>query len=1489
MRGITEISDDGYEGVSALATEFDRIAGIQIFDEDTGILRDTYDILEDMATVFPTLTANQQQYLSELAAGKNQITVLESLLTNWEAVDKATVAAADSAGSAAKENEAVLNSIEGLSNQLTSSLQNMVSHDILNELIKDFYKLGIAIAGLFDNVIGQSALVGVALTSVSVALAFVLVKAGSFIKGLLELIKVNALATTSTNSLTVSLNVLGAAMTKHPLLFWTGVVATALTALYTVVKLNKDEFADWQSQLSSTADEIKATETEISTLQDKIKENTDLIAQAKLAINEDGTPADNSVYINNLEIENARIKANIATLEQENEARAESNHLLAQQALLTKDISYYQVGDDGITRLANYDMLEYLETLMNTGATIEQVREAYVDLNTALEEGYIIGLEGNEAQDEYIGNLIERYMAFIGIIGEIPDVSEKFLIPDTVPQSAKDYTDSMTALKKAQDNASKSVAYTLDEMEDLLKIAPKLEDAFEATNEGYILSLVEVTNEINNVVDAQEDAIESATEIAEANLKIIESELIKTTAVWSGIEAAYLYAEATGTMTEKIKENYETALNVRLALLNAKDAQLDLIDGYNKASDAITATTGKTSNYISSLSSLESQLATLTQAQYEYNTAGQISISTFESLISLSPSVLSTLINEQGQISINEQSWLNAAQAQAKYMAVAAQAGILDSILAMGSIDEALSYVTLTANDATDSFGDLSLKLADVRTHLEGFAETDEDFAKIEKTLTSASVAMDNIWAAYEALDFSTVTPSAVYSALAGGGSSSSGSGSSGSSSGSSDTDDTIDELKALYDFLEGELEFDYDMGVVSFRTYIETLGELNSMLADNDEYLDEYRANLIKLNDAVSTLFDQEIDDDLLQIEWMTRGGASDQEIIDAYRAIQEKISAQADYYRERGLEGEQEYLDDMGELWWKYQDLVEDRLQDIADTQAEMYKEISDMFADQMSDLMSAMQSDYKAEADALDYIIDMTMDLIQWEAEQLVSALEDQVDLYSEIIELKKASLQATKDEDDYNRQQEETISDIATLQSRIDKLSLDDSREAQAEKAALEEELYELQKDLADSQSEYALDKQLDALDAELEAFEQTKDDELEAQEDMLSSTEKLYQAALDRIDEGFDELYADILEWNYEYGNALQSEVISNWDLANATLEKHNMTIRETLELISQLASSSDAVTAYTADELKAQMQEAGADWYQAYLIGDEVGMKTASDKALALGTELGQLLGADVVRDEKSGEWTINGNPLFDGTSEFEKWQNLEDENEAVKSYITSMKENGTKWYELYQKSLEDGITEEEKKFYESEMERLAAQNVTYGNSIGSIVGEEVWRDPKSGVWYIGNEELFDKYPYYHTGGIVGDDSTLKQNETMAVLENGEMILDAKKEQSLFKLVDFTTDLASKFSNLDLSNASVNQSSIGGLQDMLSNFDMSGFEGLGGSFNPSISVVINSDGNFSEQSAEDFGNQIAEKTISGLAETMNRMGITNFGKYALKQ
>lgn len=100
------------------------------------------------------------------------------------------------------------------------------------------------------------------------------------------------------------------------------------------------------------------------------------------------------------------------------------------------------------------------------------------------------------------------------------------------------------------------------------------------------------------------------------------------------------------------------------------------------------------------------------------------------------------------------------------------------------------------------------------------------------------------------------------------------------------------------------------------------------------------------------------------------------------------------------------------------------------------------------------------------------------------------------------------------------------------------------------------------------------------------------------------------------------------------------------------------------------------------------------------------------------------------------------------------------------------------------------------------EKARLDKRNLTLGAMLGQY-GVNAYR--QNGTWYVdGGALLYEKYRkyIYHTGGIAGDQPTLKQNEILAVLEKGEAVLDAKKEAGLYRIIDFTTALSDKLSKL---------------------------------------------------------------------------------------
>lgn len=127
-----------------------KYAHISVFDEQTGQLRNYYDILSDLANVWDSLDKNAKAYLTTELAGKNRADVLTALMTNWEGVTKAMAYAEQSAGSAAKEQERYLTSVEGKLASLKNSWQELSTTTLDSDVVKGVLDLANAFVKLMS-------------------------------------------------------------------------------------------------------------------------------------------------------------------------------------------------------------------------------------------------------------------------------------------------------------------------------------------------------------------------------------------------------------------------------------------------------------------------------------------------------------------------------------------------------------------------------------------------------------------------------------------------------------------------------------------------------------------------------------------------------------------------------------------------------------------------------------------------------------------------------------------------------------------------------------------------------------------------------------------------------------------------------------------------------------------------------------------------------------------------------------------------------------------------------------------------------------------------------------------------------------------------------------------------------------------------------------------------------------------------------------------
>lgn len=445
--------------------------------------------------------------------------------------------------------------------------------------------------------------------------------------------------------------------------------------------------------------------------------------------------------------------------------------------------------------------------------------------------------------------------------------------------------------------------------------------------------------------------------------------------------------------------------------------------------------------------------------------------------------------------------------------------------------------------------------------------------------------------------------------------------------------------------------------------------------------------------------------------------------------------------------------------------------------------------------------LEDGYVSQKDGLEQILQLTQDLIKWENEQQIKALEDEKDAYSDIIDNKKEMLRITKEQADRERSVGDKLEAIAKLQAKISQLSLDDSREAQAQKRTLEEELAELQKELADEQSSYSYEVQEEALDKELEAFEETKDDEIEALENMLGSAEQLYQAAIARIEEDWDGLYSDLLSWNENYGSVLQSELVSAWDAASEAVQRYGSFVNalegvdndtnlgEHTGAISGSYGSSNAGDYGSATSILSAMKRNSLAWFTAS--DSERKSIEAAQKDLA--NEWKNTFGETLT--SKNGSWYREDGSLLYRLSN----------DEVGSAIVDKMKENADAWHTTSDTQAQQA---------------LAKENEKLAKLLSGYIGQQITKS-RDGTWWLGSSKLFD---VYHDGGIVGEKSKLKSNEVIAKLEAGELIIPKKPAKSL---LDMMYDSPSPHTRLVNGMIQTNPSVMDAVENITNNNDNS--------------------------------------------------------------
>ena len=149
------IATDGMaSSISELRNEVKTITGVDIMADAGGTeFKSTYQILKEISEVWQDISDVDQANLTELLAGKRNGNALIALLQNFDTVESALASANNAAGSAMKENETYLNSIQGSINRFTSAFQSLSSTILDSGVVKGIVDIGTSFIQLTENIV----------------------------------------------------------------------------------------------------------------------------------------------------------------------------------------------------------------------------------------------------------------------------------------------------------------------------------------------------------------------------------------------------------------------------------------------------------------------------------------------------------------------------------------------------------------------------------------------------------------------------------------------------------------------------------------------------------------------------------------------------------------------------------------------------------------------------------------------------------------------------------------------------------------------------------------------------------------------------------------------------------------------------------------------------------------------------------------------------------------------------------------------------------------------------------------------------------------------------------------------------------------------------------------------------------------------------------------------------------------------------------------
>lgn len=567
--------------------------------DSNGQIRSTYDILEDLSKQWDGLTKNEQEYIALTSAGSNQVQNFSALMENFAVAIDATTTAYGSAGSAAKENEKAMDTIDKKVQLLRSQFEQLVLGDGgLQEFGKDLLDVGISILKFANSDIGQ-AIIQTTLWTVGINGA---VKALGLLKGSQIVNWISTFITAMTAAKDSTIGFVGALELAN-----INPMVLAITALVAVVVAAKTAYDHWNVTLEEHVEKLKelksesdSAKTEVNSLQqslDGIKDKISQINPLELTSREELSILLEEEASLERQLRLAKAKAEITQKELEDEANKTLSS--TQYSGLS---GYY--GELPSGRSIGTEKVTSKQDLIDTYSAYQQITQSIKDLEQ--EQLQYVNSKGEIIDSEY-----ENYTALQSEIDSYKQTR------DSIENYGLTLVDTLNTTANAFDGNT--------QQEQAMK------DGIYALTDAFV-KLVNGANEANNTTDNLSSGV-IGVEDADENLNddLADSDdYLKELAKQAGV---------------------------------SEEELAELADSLHTSVEAIAEWLGGANDFKDSLSEISSGYQTLKDAAEEYNSTGTYSAETMSQLLALHPDYISALQVENGQLVVNEAALQNVANA----------------------------------------------------------------------------------------------------------------------------------------------------------------------------------------------------------------------------------------------------------------------------------------------------------------------------------------------------------------------------------------------------------------------------------------------------------------------------------------------------------------------------------------------------------------------------------------------------------------------------------------------------------------------------------------------------------------------------------------------------------------------------------------------------------------------------------------------------------